>query len=40
MTVEKKNIVCEYVAVPDVTAGKAGPLKAFDTVTIPTPQYA
>jgi hypothetical protein len=39
ITVEKTSIVCEYVAVPDPSAPKKGPLKAFETLTIPTPQY-
>jgi hypothetical protein len=39
ITVEKKSIACEYVAVPDPSAPKKGPLKAFETLTIPTPQY-
>ena len=40
VTVTKKNIECEYVAVPDTSAPKPAPLKAFDKHTIPTPQYA
>jgi hypothetical protein len=40
ITVTKKSLLCEYVAVPDTSAPKPGPLKAFDTLTIKTPQYA
>jgi hypothetical protein len=40
ITVTKKNLVCEYVAVPDTSSPKTGPVKAFDTLSIPTPQYA
>jgi hypothetical protein len=36
ITVTKKSIVCEYVAVPDVSKPTKGPLKAFDTLTIKT----
>jgi hypothetical protein len=36
ITVTKKSIVCEYVAVPDPSTPKAGPLKAFDSLTINT----
>jgi hypothetical protein len=36
ITVTKKAIQCEYVAVPDPSAPVNGPLKAFDTVTIKT----
>ena len=36
ITVTKKSIVCEYVAVPDPSSPKKGPLKAFDTLTIKT----
>jgi hypothetical protein len=36
ITVEKKSILCEYIAVPDPSAPKQGPLKAFDSVTIKT----
>jgi hypothetical protein len=38
--VTKKKIECEYIAVPDTSTPKPGPLKAFDTLTIKTPQYA
>jgi hypothetical protein len=40
ITVTKKHIRSEYIAVPDASTPKPGPLKAFDTLTIPTPQYA
>lgn len=40
ITVTKQNLACEYVAVPDTSSPKTGPLKAFDTITIATPQYA
>jgi acid phosphatase type 7 len=40
ITVTKKRLVCEYVVVPDTSTPKPGPLKAFDTLTIKTPQYA
>jgi hypothetical protein len=40
ITVTKKNLLCEYIAVPDTSSPKAGPLKPFDSLTIPTPQYA
>ena len=40
ITVTNKSLVCEYVAVPDASAPKPGPLKAFETLTIKTPQYA
>jgi hypothetical protein len=40
ITVTKKNIQCEYVAVPDTSTPKPGSLKAFDSLTIHTPQYA
>jgi hypothetical protein len=36
ITVTKKSILCEYVAVPDPSAPTAGPIKAFDSVTIKT----
>lgn len=36
ITVKKKSIVCEYVAVPDPSKPANGPLKAFDTLTIKT----
>jgi len=36
VTVTKKSIVCEYVAVPDPSKPTKGPLKAFDTLTIKT----
>ncbi|HUB01768.1 MAG TPA: metallophosphoesterase [Terriglobales bacterium] len=36
ITVTKKSIVCEYVAVPDPSKPAKGPLKAFDTLTIKT----
>jgi hypothetical protein len=36
ITVEKKSILCEYIAVPDPSVPKHGPLKAFDSVTIKT----
>ena len=36
ITVTKKSIACEYVAVPDPSAPKSGPLKAFDSLTINT----
>jgi hypothetical protein len=36
LTVKKKSIVCEYVAAPDASTPKKGPLKAFDTLTIKT----
>lgn len=36
ITVTKKSIVCEYVAVPAPGAKAKGPLKAFDTLTIKT----
>jgi hypothetical protein len=36
VTVSKKSIVCEYVAVPDPSKPTKGPLKAFDTLTIKT----
>lgn len=40
VTVIKKGLVCEYITVPDTSTPKPGPLKAFDTLTISTPQYA
>ena len=40
ITVTKQNLVCEYLAVPDTSSPKTGPLKAFDSLTIVTPQYA
>jgi hypothetical protein len=40
ITVTKKELSCEYVAVPDTSSPQKGPLKAFDTLTISTPQYA
>lgn len=40
ITVKKKSLHCEYIAVPDTSAPKPAPLKAFDTLTIATPQYA
>jgi acid phosphatase type 7 len=36
VTVTKKSIVSEYVAVPDPSKPAKGPLKAFDTLTIKT----
>jgi hypothetical protein len=36
ISVTKKAIVCEYVAVPDPSKPSKGPLKAFDTVTVKT----
>jgi hypothetical protein len=36
ITVTKKQIECEYVAVPDPSSPKKGPLKAFDSITIKT----
>jgi hypothetical protein len=36
MTVTKKQIDCEYIAVPDPSSPKKGPLKAFDSLTIKT----
>jgi hypothetical protein len=36
ITVTKKSIACEYVAVPDPSTPKSGPLKAFDSLTINT----
>ena len=36
ITVTKKQIDCEYVAVPDPASPKKEPLKAFDSVTIKT----
>ncbi len=36
ITVTKKSIVVEYVAVPDPSKPAKGPLKAFDTLTIKT----
>jgi acid phosphatase type 7 len=36
ITVTKRSIVCEYVAVPDPSKPAKGPLKAFDTFTIKT----
>jgi len=36
LTVTKKQIACEYVAVPDPGSPKKGPLKAFDSLTIKT----
>jgi hypothetical protein len=36
ITVTKKSIVSEYVAVPDPSKPTNGPLKAFDTLTIKT----
>ena len=39
ITVQKKSIVCEYIAVPAPGTPVKGPLKAFETLTIPTPQY-
>lgn len=40
ITVTKKSMLCEYVAVPDTAAPKPGPLTPFDTLMIKTPQYA
>lgn len=40
VTLTKKKIDCEYVAVPDTSSPKPAPLKAFDKLSIPTPQYA
>jgi acid phosphatase type 7 len=36
ITVTRKIIDCEYVAVPDPSSPKAGPLKAFDSIRIKT----
>ena len=36
ITVTKKQIACEYVAVPDPGSPKKGPLKALDSLTIKT----
>jgi acid phosphatase type 7 len=36
ITVTRKSIVSEYVAVPNPGSSKKGPLKAFDTLTIKT----
>ncbi len=36
ITVTKKSILCEYVAVPDPSKPAKGPLKAFDSLTIKT----
>jgi acid phosphatase type 7 len=36
ITVTKKTIDCEYIAVPDPSTPTKGPLKAFDTLTIKT----
>jgi hypothetical protein len=36
ITVTKKSIACEYVAVPDPSKPAKGPLKAFETLTIKT----
>jgi Calcineurin-like phosphoesterase len=36
ITVTKKHIDCEYVAVPDPSKPVAGPLKKFDSVTVKT----
>lgn len=36
ITVTKKAIDCEYIAVPDPSKPAKGPLKAFDTLTIKT----
>lgn len=36
ITVTKKALDVEYVAVPDPGSGKKGPLKAFDSITIKT----
>jgi hypothetical protein len=38
ITVTRKAIDCEYIAVPDASSPKPGPLKAFDAVNIKT-QY-
>jgi hypothetical protein len=34
--ISKESIACEYVAVPDPSTPKSGPLKAFDSLTINT----
>ena len=39
ITVTKQSLVCEYLAVPDTSSPKKGPLKAFDSLTIATAQY-
>jgi len=36
ITVTKKSIACEYVAVPDPSTTKSGPLETFDSRTINT----
>jgi acid phosphatase type 7 len=36
ITVKKRSVVCEYVAVPDASKPAKGPLKAFETFTIKT----
>jgi len=40
ITVTEKELSCEYIAVPDTSSPQKSRLKAFDTLTIPTPQYA
>jgi len=36
LTVTRKSILCEYVAVPDPSSPRQGPLDAFDSLTIDT----
>jgi acid phosphatase type 7 len=40
ITVTEKELSCEYIAVPDTSSPQKSRLKAFDTLTIPTPQHA